>query len=150
MSIIIEKATIADLDALFKIEKECFILEAFSKRQIATLLQNSNSLSLLARIDSEIVGFVIALIYRRENEKVGHIYTLDVTPKARNKKVGSKLLEEAERILRQKGVRVCFLEVRADNMPARELYQKSGYIEIGKLENFYYPGGHGVKLKKTL
>lgn len=149
MPISIEKATVDDLETLYKIEKECFALEAFPKKQIASLLRNPNSVSLLAKMNGEIVGFIIALIYEGESERIGHIFTLDVTVKARRKRVGLRLLEDSERILRKKGVKVCYLEVRADNVAARELYRKLGYVEIGLLKNFY-SGGDGVRLGKTL
>jgi ribosomal-protein-alanine acetyltransferase len=150
MSISIEKAALADLDTIFKIEKECFALEAFSKQHLASLLRNPNSLSLLAKLDTEIAGFMIALIHELKKEKIGHIHTVNVVTKAREMGVGFRLLEEAERILKEEGVKDCYLEVRMDNIPARKLYQKLGYIEVGELRDFYYPGGHGIKLKKEL
>ncbi len=150
MVINIEKAKADDLEALYGIERECFTLEAFSKKQIGSLLRNPNSISLLAKLNGEIVGFIVALIYEEKKEKIGHIFTLDVAVKARRKGVGLKLLESAEQILREKEVKICFLEVRGDNVAARELYRKLGYVEVGLLKDFYFSGGHGVRLRKNL
>jgi len=149
MSIKIRKAKINDLEKLYSIEKECFISEAFSREQTAFLLKNPNSISLLAQISDEIVGFIIASIYEKDNEKVGHLFTLDVATKARRKGVGQKLLENLEQVLRKNGVKACLLEVRVDNIAARKLYQKLGYAEIKILKDFY-PGKDGARLRKIL
>ncbi len=149
MSITIKKAEINNLETLYKIEKECFTLEAFSKRQIASLLRAPNSISLLAEISGEIVGFLIALVHERNSEKIGHVFTLDVAVNARKKGVGLKLLGNLEQVLREGGISVCYLEVKVDNVSARELYRKLGYVEIRFLKSFYR-GGDGIRLKKNL
>ena len=60
-----------------------------------------------------------------------------------------QMLKEIERILKEKGVNECHLEVREDNAPALKLYQNSGYQKIGILEK-YYGNKHGLFLKKNL
>lgn len=149
MSITTRKAKLDDLEALYGIEKECFTLEAFSKNQIALLLRNPDMISLLAQMVGRVVGFIIALVYEGEREKIGHIITLDVAVKARKKGVGLKLVKDLERILRSQKVKTCYLEVRVDNMAARELYRKLGYVETKLLKNFY-PEADGVRMKKPL
>lgn len=149
MSITIQRATINDLETLYEIEKECFIIEAFSKEHIAYLLQNPNTMSLVAQINSEIAGFIIGLIQRQDEMIIGRVYTIDVASKYRRKGVGLKLLNELERIFVKEGVKVCYLEARVDNVAARELYRKHGYVEVEKLKK-HYRGVHGVRLKKKL
>lgn len=150
MSISIKKARVDDLEKLYCIEKECFTSEAFSKEQTVILLRNPNSISLLAQMNNETVGFIIALIYEKNNKKASHVFTLDVAVKARRIGVGLKLLQNLEQILRSKEVKVCYLEVRVDNIAARELYKKLGYVEIEHLKDYYYPGKNGVRLRKIL
>jgi len=149
MSIRIENATLDELEILYTIERECFTLEAFSKKQLISLLQSPHSISLLAKMNGEIVGFIIALTYKRKDEKVGHIYTLDVAKKARRKGLGFKLIEYLEQVLREKGVKLCLLETGINNVAARELYRKLGYVEIKLVKNFY-PQGDAVRLQKVL
>lgn len=145
-----KRAKVDGLEKLYSIEKECFTVEAFSKKQIASLLRHSNSICLLAQVNSEIVGFIIGLIYEKENEKIGHVLTLDVASKARRKGVGKRLLEDLTQAFRNEGVKNCYLEVKTDNVAARELYRKLGFVEIERLKDFYYPGGHGIRLRKIL
>jgi len=149
LSITIQRATIKDLETLYKIERECFTIEAFSKQHIAYLLENPNAVSLVAQINSEIAGFIVGLTHRLDKMITGHVYTLDVAVKHRRKGVGLKLLDELERIFVKRGVKICYLEARVDNMAARELYRKHGYVEVEKLKK-YYRGIHGVRLKKKL
>jgi len=150
MTLAIQKATITNLETLHKIEQQCFTREAFSKSQIAWLLKSPTSVSLLAKSDDEIVGFIIGLIYDDEGKRVGHVFTIDVAPAHRRKGVGEKLLESMEKEFAGLGVAVSFLEVRVDNEAAKQLYKKQGYEEVEVLKDFYYRGGHGVRLKKNL
>ncbi|MFQ5999533.1 MAG: GNAT family N-acetyltransferase [Candidatus Bathyarchaeia archaeon] len=149
MSITIQRATVNDLEVLYSIEMECFTIEAFSKRHIAYLLENPNTVSLVARVNNEIAGFVIGVIQRQDKTITGHIYTIDVATKHRRRGVGLRLLNELERIFEKGGVKICYLEARVDNVAARELYRKQGYVEVEKLRD-YYCGAHGVRLKKKL
>lgn len=149
MSVKIKEAPIKHLDKLYEIEVECFEKEAFTKQQVAYLLTDYNSVGLIAKLDGEIAGFIIGKIYRERKSATGHILTIDVSPKHRRKGIGLRLLQEIERIFKDKGVRVCCLEAREDNIAALNLYQKFGYGRVGRLEN-YYGNANGVRLKKTL
>jgi ribosomal-protein-alanine N-acetyltransferase len=149
MITIIEDASIRLLDRLYEIETECFKEEAFTKPQIAQLLKDYNSVSLIARVNEIIVGFVIGMVYVDRKALHGHILTIEVLSTYRGKGVGQKLLEEIESVFRQKGVRTSTLEVREDNVPAINLYRKLGYETIGTLKN-YYGSLHGIYLRKAL
>jgi ribosomal-protein-alanine acetyltransferase len=149
MTLTVANASIRHLDRLYEIETECFAEERFTKKQIAQLLTDYNSISLIARIDSEIVGFVVGRVYIDRNALNGHILTLDVSSKSRRKGIGQKLLKEIERIFKEEGAKACHLEVREENVAAISLYLKFGYKKIGRLKN-YYGNAHGIYLKKVL
>jgi [ribosomal protein S18]-alanine N-acetyltransferase len=149
MEVKIETATLKLLDQLFQIEEECFDQEAFTKRQIAYLLADYNSIALVAKINSAIAGFIITQVEVEENTEFGHIITINVASNCRRKGIATKLLHEIEALLKRKGISECRLEVREDNHSAIKLYQTFGYQTMGRLEN-YYGKKHGVYLKKTL
>lgn len=149
MEIKIETATFKLLDKLYAIEEQCFSEEAFSKRQIAYLLTDYNTIALAAKTNNDIAGFIIAQIDIEENTEFGHIITLNIPPTYRRKHVATRLLEEIQTMLKQRGIAECRLEVREDNHAAIKLYQKLGYQTIGKLEK-YYGKKHGLFLKKSL
>jgi len=149
MEVKIETASIKLLDTLYRIEEQCFDQEAFSKRQIAYLLTDYNTIALVAKTESGVAGFIIVQVEVEENTEFGHIITINVPPNHRRYGVATKLLQEIESLLKQKGIEECRLEVREDNNPAIKLYHALGYRTVGKLES-YYGKKHGLYLKKTL
>jgi len=149
MEIKIETATIRLLDKLYQIEEQCFDQEAFSKHQIAYLLTDYNTLSLVAKSNSDIAGFIIAQVEIENETLYGHIITINVSPSYRRKGVATKLIQEIELLLKQKGITESHLEVREDNNAAIKLYLSLKYQKISKLEK-YYGNKHGLYLKKTL
>lgn len=150
MSIAIKQAKIKDLDSIYRIERECFTYEAYTKEHIAILLKNPNVTGLLAKINGEIAGFIIGGIENFDKAKVGRIYTIDVALKHRRIGVGQKLLSELEQTFLKKGAKISCLEVRADNKAARELYHKQGYTELKSVKDYYAKGIHGIRLMKKL
>jgi [ribosomal protein S18]-alanine N-acetyltransferase len=149
MNIKIENASIRLLDKLFEIEGQCFNQEAFTKRQIAYLLTDYNTVALVAKRNSAIAGFIIAQVEIENDTLFGHIITINVAPNYRRKGTASKMLKEIEELLKQKGISECHLEVREDNTAALKLYQSNGYQKISRLEK-YYGKTHGLYLKKSL
>lgn len=145
----IEKASIEHLNRLCEIEIKCFETEAFTKQQIAYLLTDSNSMILVSRVKGEIVGFIIGKTYMDKKPATGQILTIDVSPKHRRKGIGQRLLQEIEKTFKDKGVKICYLEVQENNFVALSLYQKLGYKKVGRLEN-YYGNAHGIRLRKAL
>jgi [ribosomal protein S18]-alanine N-acetyltransferase len=148
MDIEIEDANIRLLGELYEIEKQSFQDEAFSKQQIGYLLEDYNAVSLIARINGEIVGFIIGRIDLIRNKPVGHIMTIDVAPQYRRRGIAQKLMLETEAIFKMKGANECRLEVREGNVAALGLYLKLGYEKISLLEN-YYGEAHGLYLRKA-
>ena len=149
MAVTVEDASVKFLDRLYEIEKECFIEEAFSKKQIAQLLTDYNSISLIARENGEVAGFIVGVVYPDRKAVTGHICTIDVSLRYRRKGIGRMLLQKMESIFAEKGVQSSLLEVREDNAAAISLYRKLGYEEIGRLKN-YYANAHGIYFKKVL
>lgn len=149
MTVTVQDASVKCLERLYEIEKECFVEEAFTKKQIALLLTDYNSVSLTAKENGEIVGFIVGMLCPDGKAVNGHILTIDVSLSHRRKGIGQMLLQEMESIFAQKGVQACLLEVREGNVAAISLYHKLGYEEIWRLEN-YYGNAHGIYLKKIL
>jgi ribosomal-protein-alanine N-acetyltransferase len=144
----IETASIRLLDELYKIEEQCFDEEAFSKRQIAYLLTDYNTIALTAKANTDIAGFIIAQV-ETDDTDYGHIITLNIAQNYRHRGVATRLLQEMGDLLKQRGISECRLEVREDNHAAIKLYHKLGYQTVCKLDR-YYGKNHGLYLKKAL
>ncbi len=145
----IQDASLRHLNRLYEIEQKCFESEAFTKHQIATLIAHPNSISLIAKDDHNIIGFIIGAIFIESEKLAGHILTIDVYPSHQRMGIGSMLLQQIEKIFISKGVEMCYLEAREDNVAALNLYRKLGYKKVGSLKN-YYKDAHGILFKKVL
>jgi ribosomal-protein-alanine acetyltransferase len=149
MTAMVEDALTRHLDRLCEIETECFRTEAFTKEQILQLLKEYNCVNLVAKVGGIIAGFIIGMMYVDRKALCAHILTIDVSPAYQRRGIGQLLLQEIERIFKEKGVKASHLEVREDNVAAINLYRKLGYEKIGKLRN-YYGNANGIYFKKTL
>ncbi|UWG51450.1 Acetyltransferase (GNAT) family [Halalkaliarchaeum sp. AArc-CO] len=78
----------------------------------------------------EPLGFVMFSMetgrYRQDVTR-GIVDNLYVRPEARNQGVGSRLLEAAERTLREAGAEAVSLDAMAENEGARRFYRRHGY-----------------------
>ncbi|NRA99327.1 MAG: ribosomal protein S18-alanine N-acetyltransferase [Rhodobacteraceae bacterium] len=80
-------------------------------------------------------GFVLGRLILDEAE----IHTIAVDPKAQGQRHGERLLRDFVAQVRERGASLVFLEVSEQNAPARRLYQKLGFEEVGRRENYYKP-----------
>ncbi len=67
----------------------------------------------------------------------GSITNVAVHPERRGQGIGEKLVREAIRMGESLKLEYITLEVRESNIPARRLYEKCGFREMGKRKNFY-------------
>lgn len=67
----------------------------------------------------------------------GSITNVAVHPEKRGQGIGEKLVREAIRVGRELNLEYITLEVRESNVPARRLYEKCGFEEMGKRKSFY-------------
>jgi len=145
----IETATFKLLERLYEIEKQSFRNEAFSKRQIRYLLRDYNAISLVARVDGEIVAFAIGRMECEAEVQYGHIFTVETVSAFRRKGIAQKLLRGLEDVFAKRGATESRLEVREDNFFAISLYQKLGYDRVGKIDG-YYGNVPGLYFKKNI
>lgn len=71
---------------------------------------------------------------------IADVMTLGVSPRARRRGVGARLLLELIRVARRRGAQSLMLEVRADNGAARALYQAEGFTVLRVRPRYYQPG----------
>ena len=84
-------------------------------------------LFLLAREAGHVLGCV-GLV--RVSDGVGEVRRLFVTPAARGRGLGARLMGEVERRARDQGLGLLRLDTRADLVEARRLYASLGYDEV--------------------
>lgn len=82
-------------------------------------------------------GSVAGYIIGRTAADEGEILNLGVAPAHRRRGVGRALVEGMLAVLRTRGARVAYLEVRESNAAARRLYEALGFREVTRRARYY-------------
>ncbi len=144
----IRAATPADAPELHAIETASFTHDRLSSRALSRHLRSDSADVFAARLGCEIVGY--CLLFYRAGTTLARLYSIAITPAARGKGAGRRLLESCERAARRRGCDRLRLEVRETNLPAIALYEKLGYRRIGRLQTYYQDGASALRLEKRL
>ena len=115
------------------LEKECFS-DPWSEKSVASELQNSLSLWLVAQEGDTLVGYVGSQTCLDETDMMN----IAVSPAFRRQGVARRLIEALVSALREKGSKMLTLEVRASNAPAIRLYDSLGFAQVGLRKNYYH------------
>ncbi len=129
----IRQATPADLQTLAQLHSQCFA-ESWSAQEFARLLAIPGTFALLADTDA---GFVLVRVAADEAE----ILSVGVRPERRQQGLGRALMAAAAERAFGHGAQTLFLEVSANNAPARTLYGALGFAEAGRRKAYYNEGG---------
>ena len=106
---------------------------AWGASEIAKLLENPVAFALMAS-DGHPQGFILAWTAADESE----ILTLAVVPRDRFKGVATSLINAAAAAALVRGAATMSLDVAEDNSPARALYTKLGFVEVGRRPAYYH------------
>jgi ribosomal-protein-alanine N-acetyltransferase len=79
----------------------------------------------------------------------GELLNLCIAPQAQGQGLGAHLLSHLLDRARARECDEVFLEVRDSNGPARRLYRRAGFQEIGRRRG-YYPGPEGAEDARVL
>ena len=115
------------------IEKECFGVDAWSEKSVASELTNQLSLWLVAMEGDRVAGYVGSQTVCDETDMMNVAVTADYRRQGLGEKLVLALVEE----LKAMGSQCLTLEVRDSNTPARTLYEKLGFQQIGLRKNYY-------------
>ncbi|MBQ8473369.1 MAG: GNAT family N-acetyltransferase [Alphaproteobacteria bacterium] len=127
------------LDELASLHAKCFPHKPWGAAGFADLQKSG------CEIIASQNGFIVYRAVADEAE----IITIGVAPDARRTGIAAAMLGIIEGDLKKRGVKHIFLEVAADNAPARSLYQGNGYTEIGTRPK-YYDGVDAIMMKKDI
>ena len=103
-----------------------------------TLAAGHHALCLLG--GDELIGYFVAM---RGFEEV-HLLNITVAPAHQRQGWALVLLDALVLWSRAQGAQWLWLEVRASNARAQQIYLKRGFARVG-LRKAYYPAGHGLR-----
>jgi ribosomal-protein-alanine N-acetyltransferase len=135
MTISLRQGGLADLEAVYRLNKENFS-EYWSRQSLFSALESGYDL-LLCESDGQSVGYVLSLTILDEIQ----IMQIAVSPNYRRGGIASRMTE----MLMTVPPHVCTvtLEVRAANHAARNLYAGLGFEQVGYRKNYYAPDING-------
>ena len=129
----IRKCKKDDLKELIKIEKQSFP-SPYPDDLMKYFVKNKNSISLVAEIENEIIGYIFAVLKKGDD---GHIVSIAVAPSHKRNKIGGALLNQVIKIFKLNSANKVVLEVRTTNDDAISFYKKFGFEIKGTLKDYY-------------
>jgi ribosomal-protein-alanine N-acetyltransferase len=118
--------------AIAQMEKLCFS-DPWSEKSIGSELNNRLSYWLVAMEGDTLVGYVGSQSVLGESDMMN----IAVHPEHRRKGIAEALVLALVTGLSEKGNHSLMLEVRVSNDPAIALYEKLGFVQVGRRPNYY-------------
>ncbi len=142
-----------DFAHLCEIDRLCFPPGiAYTAEEMRLYIADPRTFTLVVEEpEHRIIGFLIARLEAgRRGARIGHLVTIDVHPDWQGRGIGSLLLREAERRLRQAGAHFIFLETAVDNRRAIRFYEKHGYRVLERIQGYYLGEMDAFRMGKAL
>lgn len=117
------------------LEDELFAEETWSAAAFWNELAEVGSRHYVVAVEGpDLVGYAGLAV----NGDEAHVLTIGVTGSAQGRGTGTALLRD---LLAAAGDRTVFLDVRVDNEEARRLYERHGFVPVGRRRRYYQPSG---------
>jgi ribosomal-protein-alanine N-acetyltransferase len=126
---------------ILAIEKVSF-LSPWTSEAFREEVQRSFSSLWILQDTEDVVGYICFWSMAREL----HLMNIAVHPERRGEGLGRMLLDKMIVVGIREGAECALLEVRPSNSPARELYKKAGFQEIGRRAKYYRDTGEDAIL----
>lgn len=120
------------VQAVAALEKLCFSAP-WSENSVRSELTNPLSLWLVAMVGDRVAGYVGSQSVMGEADMMN----IAVEPSFRRRGIAESLVAELITRLGGNGVHALMLEVRVSNESAIALYQKLGFVQVGRRPNYY-------------
>ena len=139
----LRKFRIEDLHRVMFINTLC-LPENYSEFFYISLYEKFPNTFIVAVIEDDIVGYIMCRMETGFSElgkwnvtKKGHVVSIAVLPEYRKRGIGTALMFEAMKEMRNYGMKECYLEVRVSNQIAKNLYRKIGFKEVKTIQGYY-------------
>ena len=132
-----DRAQLADLDALVRLENEVFKASdgLLSRRAFRYHLTSKNELLVArsAKGSRQIMGYILSLKHKYSTR----IYSLAISPEFQRQGIAKLLINQVIENSVNNGIYTLKLEARVSNLKAINLYQSLGFTALSIRENYY-------------
>jgi ribosomal-protein-alanine N-acetyltransferase len=127
------------IPAVLAMETELFGDEAWTAELFWSELANPHAYYLIAREpgDEELIGYAGLAVTGTD----AYIQTIGVAATAQRRGIGRRLMHALLDEAARRRATICWLEVRADNAAAQQLYASLGFVSRGLRRGYYQPSG---------
>jgi [ribosomal protein S18]-alanine N-acetyltransferase len=125
-----------DAPAMAEVHAQAF-RRGWSEAEFERLLADANIVAHRASAGRRLVGFAVSRIAADEAE----VLSIAVAPSWRGRGIAGRLLDLQLRRLAGLGIARLFLEVDESNVPARRLYARAHFQEVGRRDAYYRAAG---------
>lgn len=132
---VLSEARVQDAAALAALHGDAF-RRGWSEDEFERLLVDKNVITHRAMVGRALAGFIISRLVAGEAE----ILSVAVSSARRGRGLARKLLDLHLRRLAGLGATAVFLEVDEDNAPARRLYDRARFRDVGRRPAYYARG----------
>jgi ribosomal-protein-alanine N-acetyltransferase len=123
----------ADIPTVVEIETETFS-SPWQQDTFESLLDRPGvELIVMASADQGVIGYAVLWCILDQ----GELANVALTPEWRGRGLGRHLIRHVIEVARSRKVGKLFLEVRASNRRAADIYQAFGFEEVGLRKNYY-------------
>jgi ribosomal-protein-alanine N-acetyltransferase len=146
-AIVIRPARADDLGPIGDLEQASFS-DPWSRQSFRNLLGDDRVLFVVAEsAPGEVVGYLVTWFVADEAE----VANVVVATPARRRGIGGALIDRALAEARSRGAATVYLEVRESNAAARRLYERRGFVVVGRRKRYYHrPDEDALVLRCTV
>lgn len=127
------RMTLEDVPAVHEIDLLSFSLPWPERSFRFEVSENPVARNWVVEVDGRVAAMLVLWFIIDE----AHIATIATHPDFRRQGLGEEILLSALGAAREEGAKIAYLEVRAGNVAAREMYKKHGFIEVGVRQGYY-------------
>ena len=124
--------TADDAPKVAALERDIFS-DPYSEKDIFSYVCMNGSMCYSAVNGDEVIAYIIGRVIAPE----GEIYRIATRPSHRRRGIAYRLLDYAVKCEKGRGLECLFLEVRSQNIAARNLYHSYGFKIVGERKKYY-------------
>ncbi len=143
--IIIRPMRLDDVDMVYRLEQRLFP-NPWPKAFFEHDLQSRRTIAFVVEDEDSVVGYSIASC----KDQGLHVTNIAVDKNHQRRGIGSRLMQELERIALERGCRYVYLEVRTNNMAAIQFYRNLYYTIAYTRQQYYIDGDDAYVMEKEL